>query len=308
VLIATVAALLAAALFGVSTALQHRSAGLVTDDAPPGTADLARLISRTVRHPLWLVGTVAGIGGFALHAFALREGPLTLVQPLLVSSAVFALALRQLLEHRRPRRDELIWAAALATGLVLFLTVSTPADGVAQPADTVPTIVLGVVIGVGMLGFYVVGRRATGSSAAALLGIAAGLSYAAVAGLLKEVVGTLNRGLGVLTEWPLYAFVAVGLFSLLLNQLAYQAGPLRSSLPAIMTVDPIVSLVIGVAVFDEQFRNGPADLVGEAFGLALVVAAAVGLTRLTPSPALEPVEQSRAHDATTTCSPVADPR
>ncbi len=45
-----------------------------------------------------------------------------------------------------------------------------------------------------------------------------------------------------------------------------------------MTVDPIVSLIIGAAIFDEHFRNGPADVAGEALGLALVVAAAVGLT------------------------------
>ncbi len=231
----------------------------------------------------------ADIGGFALHAFALREGPLTLVQPLLVSSAVFALVLRQLLEHRWPRRNELAWAAALAVGLVLFLAVSTPSSGVTQPADPLPTIVVGTLIGLGVLGFFVAGRHSTGSAAAALLGTATGLSYAAVAGLLKEDMGTFNRGMGALvTAWPFYVLIGVGALSLLVNQLAYQAGPLSSSLPAIMAVDPIVSLVIGVAVFDEHFRSGPVALLGEAVGLALVLIAAGGLTRsdltLAPGP------------------------
>ena len=44
-------------------------------------------------------------------------------------------------------------------------------------------------------------------------------------------------------------------------------------------MDPVVSLVIGVAVFDEHFLNGPADLLVEALGLALVITAATGLTR-----------------------------
>jgi hypothetical protein len=48
---------------------------------------------------------------------------------------------------------------------------------------------------------------------------------------------------------------------------------------AITSVDPVISLVIGVAVFDEHFRNSPADLPLEALGLALVVTAATGLTR-----------------------------
>jgi hypothetical protein len=280
-------ALAAAALFGVSTALQHRSAGLVTDAQADGGEGLARFVSGTLRHPLWVTGVVADIGGFALHALALRDGPLSLVQPLLVSSAVFALVLRPLLEHRWPRRNQLVWAGALAVGLVMFLAVSTPAGGVARPADPLPTIVVGGLIGLGVLGFFLAGRRNTGRAAAALLGTAAGLSYAAVAGLLKQDMSTLNRGLGALvTSWPFYALIGVGALSLLVNQLAYQAGPLSSSLPALMTVGPVVSLVIGVAVFDEQFRSGPAALFGGAVCLALVLVAAGGLTRseLTPAP------------------------
>jgi lysylphosphatidylglycerol synthetase-like protein (DUF2156 family) len=225
------------------------------------------------------------------------------VQPLLVSSALFALALRQLLERRRPRRRELGWALGLVVGLVLFLTIATPADGVTKPADAVPTIVVSALIGLGLVGFFVAGRRATGSAAAALLGTATGLSFAAKAGLLKQVMGTLDRGPGALaTAWPLYVFIAVWLCGLLLNQLAYQAGPLPSSLPAIMTVDPVVSLVIGVAIFDEQFRNSPVDLVGEVFGLALVVAAAVGLTRSSPDPGHEAPAARDGHSADVSCA------
>jgi hypothetical protein len=306
-LVATLAALFAAALFGVSIALQHRSAGLVTEAQAKGGRAMTDFISGTLRHPLWIIGTTADVGGFALHAIALREGPLTLVQPLLVSSAVFALVLRQLLEHRAPRRDELAWAAALVVGLALFLTVSTPANGVAQAADPLPTLVIGGLIGLGVLGFVVAGRRSTGNTAAALLGTAAGLSYAAVAGLLKEDMGTLNRGMSALfTAWPLYALVAVGALGLLVNQLAYQAGPLSSSLPAIMTVDPIVSLVIGVAVFDEHFRNGPAALLGEAVGLALVVMAAGGLTRSGLAPASGARGRRSDSRASAPCAPLRE--
>jgi drug/metabolite transporter (DMT)-like permease len=285
ILVATLASLLAAALFAVATAFQHRSAGLVTAADRERASNVAAFMARTLRHPLWIVGTLADVGGFGLHALALRYGPLTLVQPLLVTGVIFALALRQILEHRRPRRNELAWAGALAVGLVLFLTISTPAQGVAKPADPVPTIVLSTLIGVGVLGCFVVGRHASGSMAAAVLGTAAGLAYAATAGLMKEIVGTVSQGVwAVATSWPLYALIVVGIFGLMLNQLAFQAGPLRSSLSAITTVDPIVSLVIGVAVFDEQFRNGPGDVLGEALGLALVITAAVGLTRSDPSP------------------------
>ena len=129
----------------------------------------------------------------------------------------------------------------------------------------------------------------------------------ATAGLLKEVMGTFDRGFeAVATTWPLYAFIVVGLVGLLLNQLAYQAGPLRSSLALIITVDPVASLVIGVAVFDEQFRNQPADLVGEAFGLALVVVAAAGLTRSIPGPVRERPNVAKEQRSALSCAPTAE--
>jgi drug/metabolite transporter (DMT)-like permease len=285
VLVTTVIALLAAALFGVSTALQHRSAGLVSE-AHQGSDRVSAFIARVLRHPLWIIGAIADIGGFVLHALALSLGPLTVVQPLLVSSIVFSVVLRELLERRWPRRSELVWATALTIGLVMFLTISAPSGRLSQPADPVPAAVVGVLIMVGVLGALAGSRRYRGGTAAALLGTATGLSYAAVAGLLKQDMTLLARGVGTLaTSWALYALVAVGAFSVVVNQLAYRAGPLSSSLPTIMTVDALVSLLIGASVFDEGFHNGAVDLLGEAVGLALMLVAAVGLSRSGPGPA-----------------------
>ncbi len=282
-MVAILAALCAAALFAIAAALQHRSAGLVTDADTVRTAGVAAFVSETLRHPLWVAGSIADIVGFGLHAVAVRDGPLTLVQPLLVTGVLFALPLRRVLEHRHPRREELGWAAALAVGLVFFLTISTPTNGAAQAADPVPTVISFAVVGLAILVCSFVGRRSSGGTAAVTLGVGAGLAFAGTAGLLKETMEIVNRGPGALfTTWPLYALIIVGGIGLLLNQLAYQAGPLHFSLPAVTIVDPIVSLVIGVAVFDERFRNGTPYLVGEAFGLALIVAAAVRLTRSDP--------------------------
>jgi hypothetical protein len=298
------AALSAAILFAVAAALQHRSAGLVVDAGRLPTRAITKFMSMTLRHPLWIVGSVADIAGFALHAFALRNGPLTLVQPLLVTGVIFALPLRRLLEHRPPRREELGWAAALAAGLVLFLIVATPAYGVAQPPDPAPTTFFCALIGIGILTCFVAGRHATGTKAAVFLGTGTALAFGAAAGLLKETMALLGNGVGALaTAWPLYALIAVGAVGFVLKQLAYQAGPLSFSLPAITTVNPVLGLVIGVAVFDEQFRYGPTDLLIEALGLALVVAATVGLTRSSPRSRLpQGTEPGKARRPTMTAS------
>jgi drug/metabolite transporter (DMT)-like permease len=276
---AIVAALLAAALFAVSTAFQHRSAGLVAVADSRGGG----FVSRTLRHPLWILGSVANLAGLGLHALALRDGPLTLVQPLLVIGVVFTLPLRHILEHRRPRRAEFGWAAALTLGLAVFLVLATPADGPVQGADPMPMVFCAMAIALAVSSCLVAGRRTAAATGAAMLGTAAGLLFAVAAALLKETTNLLSDGAAaLLTAWPCYALVAVGGAGLLLSQLAYRAGPLSASLPAIITVNPIVSVVIGVAVFDEPFRTAPAYLLGEVLGLALMAAAAVGLARSVP--------------------------
>ena len=113
----------------------------------------------------------------------------------------------------------------------------------------------------------VLGRREpNGARAAALLGIAVGVIYAITAALLKTATDIAARGPAALfTSWQLYVLVAVGVTGMLLAQLTFQAGPLAASLPATATMDPLVSLAIGVFVYHEQIRPGLAA------GLSLMV-------------------------------------
>ncbi|MDQ6837053.1 MAG: DMT family transporter, partial [Actinomycetota bacterium] len=118
--------------------------------------------------------------------------------------------------------------------------------------------------------------------------VGAGVTFAATAAALKGTTDALSHGLvAVFTGWPLYLLVVAGAIGLLLNQLAFSAGPLRASLPAITTLDPVASLAIGVVVYDEQLRHGPLAVTGAAVGLALVVAATLALTRTGAEPSPE---------------------
>ncbi len=277
------AAVAAAALFAVASALQHRSASQIPKLGAVRHRDVIRYVVSTLRHRVWLAGTAADAFGLALHALALHSGPLTLVQPLLVTGLVFALPLRQWLDHRRPGRREVATAAVLAAGLTLFLVAATPAEATTSPADHLPVLVTVLAIGVAVSGAVWLGRQSSGSVSAAAFGVAAGLSFAATAALLKATTNAFANGpVAALSSWSLYALVAVGAVGLLCNQLAFQAGPLRASLPAIATIDPLVSLVIGVAVYDEALRSGLAASSIELVGLAVVVWATVSLSRLQP--------------------------
>src|SRR5437879_7750313 len=58
---------------------------------------------------------------------------------------------------------------------------------------------------------------------------------------------------------------------LLLVQSAFQAGPLRLSLPALTAVEPVASSAVGVILFSEHIRSDPVALAYEALAAALVV-------------------------------------
>ena len=215
-----------------------------------------------------------------LHAIALHAGPLTLVQPMMVSGLVFALVFRQLIERRWPAPAQLGWAAALSGGLVLFLLAATPAAGPPQAPDAGPTLLAVIALPASMAVCWVFGRRADGRGSAALLGAGAGFAFAGTAALLKQVTNQVGHGLGaVLGTWPIYALALAGLFGMIFNQLAFRAAALSASLPALSTVDPLVSFFLGVAVFDEPFRSAPVAVVAELMALLVVTASAVALAR-----------------------------
>ena len=127
--LAVMVAIAAAALFALSTSLQHHSA----TGTPAHVRRGHQLIWHLVRHPRWLAGQATSVLAFGLHATALKLGTLTVVQPVLVSGLVFTLPVRALMDRRRPTRAELLGAVVTACGLGLFLVVARPNGGQGTP-------------------------------------------------------------------------------------------------------------------------------------------------------------------------------
>ena len=227
----------------------------------------------------------------ALQLVALHLGVLAVVQPLLVSGLLFALILRQRTRRYTSHR-EIGWAVLVTLCLAGFLllagTAHQPVSN--EPADRIPAAaaaVIGVVLAIGCV---LLGRRQSpGSRSAALLGVAVGTIYAATAALLKALTGIALHGpVALFTNWQLYAVAVAGASGLLLNQLAFQAGPMAASLPAISTVDPLLSIALGVIIYDEQIRHGPTAGVGLAalllaLGVAIIQLARAGIAAPTSS-------------------------
>jgi hypothetical protein len=82
-------------------------------------------------------------------------------------------------------------------------------------------------------------------------------------------------------HWQTYALVICGLGSVFLAQNAFHAGPIAASQTALVLVDPLVSLAIGIGIFGDNLRTGGAYGPLEAVSLLIMF---VGAAFLAQSP------------------------
>lgn len=277
--------LAAAFAFAMSSTLKHVSAGHAPDAQTLHPGRVGTFIRATLTHRLWLGGIGCDIVGLTLQIIALHLGELAVVQPLLISGLLFALILRQRYERHHISAREFVWGITVTAALAGFIALAATgrSGGRHESVDRLPAIIAGLV-GVALTAACIeLGRRQRAyRRSAALLGIAVGVVYAASAAMLKAVTDIAVRSpVALVTSWQLYAFVALGAAGLLLSQLAFQAGPMTASLPAAAAIDPLLSIVVGVSVYDEHIRRGPS---GGAVLVALVLILGIAVVQLARSP------------------------
>jgi drug/metabolite transporter (DMT)-like permease len=292
VMIAT--ALIAAVLYGAGAAVEQRQAAA----APETSAGRPRLLFHLARQPLWVMGMLTQVGGFAAHAVALGSGPLATVQMLVALELVVAVVIVRLWSGHP--LSPASWAAALtvvgAIAVFLAVTSSDHRHAASHPDYAVAAGLGAAATGGAALVAAVVGLRATGRGRAVLLAVAAGLadSCSAVVTLgFSHVVG--HGMIALFTSWTVYALIIGGAGNVLLTQTAYQTGRPMITLPIIASVTPVASAAIGIGLLGETPHAGVAG--GVAAGLAVLVTsvALAYLARSAPHP--EPRDREPAADA-----------
>lgn len=268
------AALGSAIGYATSSVVQHRTARR----APTGTGLRLGLLAHLAAQPVWLFGLSLAAVAFGLHALALSGGELAVVQPLLISGLLFALPVSVLLERRRPSINECLWALVLVAGVAAFLASARPTAG-QVPSDTDRLGIL-VLAGTALAAAVLAMGQGRARHRATLFGLAAGITYGLTAALIKQVTEIAGRHpLDLLVSWPTYALMALGIAALVVNQVAYQAGPLAASLPPMTMADPVVAIAIGVLVFDEHLAHSALAVGVEVLSSLAVVMATVQLAR-----------------------------
>jgi drug/metabolite transporter (DMT)-like permease len=267
-----------ALLAATANALASVCERLGVEDAPPSRGPSMSLVRHMVRRPVWVLGFVVMAGGYAAQAVALHLGSLNVVQPLMVSELVILVVVLWLWYATPMRARDGVSAFLTAIGLGTFLFVAAPTVGHKVASDGRWSVV--GLAGAGVVGLLVaLGSRGSARRRALLRGAGASVGFALLAALTVSVTDALVAGPGALfASWQLYALGAVGLFSFVVMQSAFQVGPFAASQSALILVNPFVSIVVGRALFGEALRAGPLDVTVEVLALVVMVGGAVGLT------------------------------
>ena len=293
-----VLALIAAFLFALAATLQQKGAlGL------PGVSlsDPASLV-RLAKQKVWLLGTIALLFAYGVQAVALDNGQLAIVQPLLVTTVVFALPLGYLLTGQHVGRREIVGALVVILGLALFAVFGDPANG-RSDAPTAEWVIAIVAIGAisGLL--LVLAARGTGVRRAAYYGVVSGALFGLSACLVKPTLQALHVSVGdVLTSWEFYGMALTGIVAFVLQQVSLGVGFLATSVATVSVTNPIVSVTLGALILDERLSRPAWHVLVAVAGVALAMVGAVVISLATEVRAAHSRDGSPAPKPTNTPS------
>ena len=298
---AALLALLSAIWFALSAALQQRGQFALAHDGTPveGLAGLVRLLAV----PVWLLGTLVLLLGYATQGAALDHGKLVVVQPLMVTTIVWALPLGHWLSHQQVVSRQVLGAGVVVAGLAMFVLVGDPDAGV-DSAKTRDLVIAAVIIGV-IVAALLLWLRSKSAAAlrAAVLGVCAGLLFGLSASFAKPVIEDLHVSVGdAAGAWQTWALLGFGFAGFVIQQLSLATGQLAPAMAAVSVANPAVSVILGIVLFDERLTRPAWHVVVAVAALVAALAGAVLITlanRETPIPGVDtkPPEAPRADPA-----------
>lgn len=249
------------------------------------------LLTHALRRGIWLLGFVLMVASFVMQGIALHLESLTAVQPILTTELPFMVIILVLWFHVRVGRREWIYAVMTAAGLGGFLYFSSPTPGRSSPSGT-GWMEVGLACA-GLIALAVVLTRfGPRWWRAAMFGLAGAVGYAFTASLTKVVTGFIaNNWTSMFTHWQTYALAISGVLSVFLTQNAYHAGPIAASQSALVVVEPLASILIGIELFGDSVRTTQPWGTLEALSLAALF---VSTTMLCQSPLVSGVKGEEA--------------
>jgi drug/metabolite transporter (DMT)-like permease len=273
---AIVLSLVTAFFYALSNVLELTEAEQVPDEY----ALRVGLMTRLVRRPRWLLGLLSDVFGYICQAAALALAAVVFVEPILALAIVFSLILGAVMTHRRLRPGDWFSAVVLSAGLALFLYEVSARGG----HDFTPTdraVIAGPIVAAVVLACIACARPSRGAPRAALLGIAAGISFGAAAVLTKGVVHFLGEGIFAwVPHWQSYALALASIGGVIIGQSAFQTGALAASVGGTESTAPVSAAILGLVLLDEHvFFNSAFEVSAVVVSMVMVLFGIAALAR-----------------------------
>ena len=279
-------ALFAAFLFALAATLQQKGALNLPTISLADPMSLLRLVGEKT----WLIGTLALFTGYLFQAGALDRGRLSIIQPLLVTTVVFALPLGYFLTRQHVGRRDVVGAAVIIIGLGVFVYFGDPAGGNENASNSQWAIAIALLSVLSVL-LLVFGNGGLSMKAAAY-GTVAGILFGLSSALTKPTLDYLHESVGtMLSHWECYALAVAGVLGFVLQQVSLGTGRLAPSVATVSVANPIVGILIGIVLLDERLSRPGWHIFLAVIGLGLALVGAVVI--------------SLAHEATKQDEPAA---
>lgn len=285
----------------MSFGAQYQSRGLnkverLTGESAGSGLSLRHVLGLLGR-PSWVVGTLLLALAIVSQIGALALAPLIVVQPLGVVAMVITAVLNSRVTGVRLPKRAIVSLTMCVGGIVTFVTVAafTAADRPVTDQKLVTIlIVFGVVLLGALAGFLLLRHRAM----ALFYIVGAGVLYGFVATFAKSVIGRLQQNEFDWLTWVcVLAMLIGGLVGMVFVQNAYSSGPPDLVIAGLTVIDPLVAILIGIAVLHEA-ANAPlwAVVVFIATGVVALIGV-LGLAKFHPEVGKRVVVEGPAAEA-----------
>lgn len=246
----------------------------------------ARMMLSLLRNPTWIIGFGGMVASFGFQAVALGLGQLSAVEPIITLEVPLTLLVASRVFNGRLGRQEWSSILLMTGGMIALVAALNPRPGQENHINHVTYVLAGGGTVGTIVALVAVSRAKIPVVQTACLGAAAGTSFGLTATLIKETVSQFNVNgfLAILTTWQTYVAISFGILGVLLMQWALHTGSLLAAQPGFTLMDPLVSVLWGVLVYNETTRTGAWLVLATAGGLGV----GFGVALLARSPLFDP--------------------
>jgi drug/metabolite transporter (DMT)-like permease len=244
-----------------------------------------RLLLELMRRPMWWVGIGCMILGQLLAGFSFDLATVAIVEPLLSTNLLFALALAAFLSEHRVKWQEIVGAVLVSAALAVFIVVGDPHSSPAPEPNNAVIVAAVCAVAVAVAVLVVVAKRGSLVRESILLATGAGLLFGLQdTSTRATLLAADHHGIAslVVNMWT-YIVLVTGVVGVLLAQSAFKTARLDHSLPPIAVAEPVVGIALGVSLLGDVVS---VSILGLALESVCLVAMVAGVALIGRSPSL----------------------